>query len=419
MNTRRMIMNSVKGFMKMVCMVATLLVPCVSQAAFVSGSTGADGDFNPTANIAVQIPESGVLNYGTVTIPSNVYVTFKKNSQNTPVTILATGNVTISGTVSVNGAAANGNAPGAGGPGGFGGGIGGYIGTAGFRGQGPGAGGGATSAGGGAGGGFGLNGSDGTNGYACSSSGVVVSNGGLAYGNAGLVPLIGGSGGGGASFSTAVGGAGGGGGGAILIASSGTINIAGSLTAIGGNGINVGTVYGGGGSGGAIRVIANVITGEGAISAAGGTGGSGCSAYFGGPGGNGKIRLEGWQINRSTATTPAFTPYLYPVAVGPDTVPSLTITQINDIAVSSSPAGVYKSPDVTLPYNATGPVTVTVSALNVPTGKTVTVRAMPEIGNSVITATGTLSGSLGSSSVQIQLSTVKGAAYLLSASVNY
>lgn len=38
-----------------------LLVPITADAAFISGSTGADGAFEPTASVAVQIPESGVL----------------------------------------------------------------------------------------------------------------------------------------------------------------------------------------------------------------------------------------------------------------------------------------------------------------------------------------------------------------------
>ena len=37
-------------------------------------------------------------------IPSGITVTFKRNTANTPIVILATGNVTISGTIDVSGA---------------------------------------------------------------------------------------------------------------------------------------------------------------------------------------------------------------------------------------------------------------------------------------------------------------------------
>jgi len=51
----------------------------------------------------VQLPESGVFNFTTVNIPAGVTITFRRNSRNTPVTILASGNVTIAGTIDVSG----------------------------------------------------------------------------------------------------------------------------------------------------------------------------------------------------------------------------------------------------------------------------------------------------------------------------
>jgi len=96
-------------------------------AAFDSGSTGADGEFAPTANTALQIPASGVFNFTTVNIPAGVTVTFLKNAQNTPVTVLATGDVTVAGTISMNGGNGNYLIPGPGGPGGFDGGQGGTV----------------------------------------------------------------------------------------------------------------------------------------------------------------------------------------------------------------------------------------------------------------------------------------------------
>ena len=112
-----------------IAMLSLAVVPGLA-AAFTSGSTGADGAFNPTVNVEVQLPASGIFNYTTVNIPAGVTVKFKKNAANTPVTILATGDVTIAGTIDVSGTAAaaagaagDGNQgddgqPGKGGPGG-------------------------------------------------------------------------------------------------------------------------------------------------------------------------------------------------------------------------------------------------------------------------------------------------------------
>ncbi|MFN8000558.1 MAG: hypothetical protein U0X75_06020 [Acidobacteriota bacterium] len=77
-----------------------------AQGNFNSGSTGADGAFNPTQSQQIQLPESGVFNYTTVNIPVGVLITYKRNSRNTPVTILASGNVTISGVIDVSGGVA-------------------------------------------------------------------------------------------------------------------------------------------------------------------------------------------------------------------------------------------------------------------------------------------------------------------------
>ncbi|MEO6725860.1 MAG: hypothetical protein ABIU20_01490 [Blastocatellia bacterium] len=115
-----------------------------AQGTFSSGSTGADGAFNPATSVQVQLPESGMFNYTTVNIPAGVIVTYLKNSKNTPVTILATGNVMIAGTINIDGAQAWNYFGGEGGPGGFRGGDGGtsLISLAAKPGDGPGGGGG-------------------------------------------------------------------------------------------------------------------------------------------------------------------------------------------------------------------------------------------------------------------------------------
>jgi hypothetical protein len=218
--------------------------PVVAQT-FTSGSTGADGAFNPTTTTTLTLPPNGVFNFTTVTIPAGVTVRFTRNAANTPVTVLATGDVTIAGTIDVSGTAGLawrsgtwvGTTGGAGGPGGFDGGHGanGVASTVGGAGLGPGGGNGAPPDM------YGYRASGSGAGHlTAGSAGGVNGNvsGGVSYGTSTLVPLIGGSGGGGggASFGGTAGG-GGGGGGALVIASSGTITLSGTIVA---NGANVG-----------------------------------------------------------------------------------------------------------------------------------------------------------------------------------
>src|SRR5262249_17421177 len=250
--------------------IVLLAAPAAAQT-FNSGSTEADGDFSPRIRTPGTLPASGVFNYRTVTIPAGVVVRYRRNAANTPVTILATGNVIIAGTIDVTGAA-GGNialnttnvAPngGVGGPGGFDGGAGsnGIVTTTGGSGLGPG--GGAGGPGGSAGGGGFVNAGGNAQG---GGSGA----GGTPYGTPQLLPLIGGSGGGGggAGLPPPAGG-GGGGGGALIVASSGTITLTGSVLATGGAGggnpINLaGAGAGGGGTGGAVRLLATAIAGTG------------------------------------------------------------------------------------------------------------------------------------------------------------
>src|SRR5262249_46575292 len=128
---------------------------------FNSGSTGSDLAFSPNGSTTVTVPASGVFNY--TTIPGGGTVTYLRNTANTPLTILASGNVTIAGTIDVSGINGGGGAitgtiltpnGGRGGPGGFDGGNGanGVISNNGGMGLGPGGGGGGVGAGSGAGG---------------------------------------------------------------------------------------------------------------------------------------------------------------------------------------------------------------------------------------------------------------------------
>lgn len=164
----------------------------VFAQSFSSGSTGADGALDLTSgDKALQLPDSGILNYTTINIPAERTLSFINNLQNTPVIMLAQGAVNISGTIQVS---PNEQSPDPG-PGGFYGGSPGQggFGPAGGQPSGP------------------LNGS--------------------WVGPLSLVPIIGGSGGAG-TLSTVCGrtSSGGGGGGALVIASSASVTVAHSAT---------------------------------------------------------------------------------------------------------------------------------------------------------------------------------------------
>jgi hypothetical protein len=387
-----------------------------SRAAFESGSTcGAvfsnsttcRGAFTTSVTATtIQLPPNGILDYTTFVVNSGHYVVFGKNAANTPVIIRTSGNVTINGAIYVTGSHAtqSGTAgdgllgddglPGAGGPGGFDGGRGGL--SALFGGAASQMGGAGQGIGGGFAGGSGCGwpfsncntgvagggGSYGTAGAAGGYGGAA----GATYGQATLLPIVGGSGGGGGSAGKDFNGGGGGGGaGAILIASSGTItmNQGGRIWAYGANGgSSSGTNCGGGGgggSGGGVRLVADKLarTGDAGIYATGGSGASG-AAYSGGDGGKGIIRLEaasgitGWTTGN---TDPAYTFLTPPSKVLVPNNPTLAITTVAGVAVPANPTG---SGDVSLPQGTTT-ATVELAATNIPQGTTVTIYVVPTI----------------------------------------
>jgi len=389
--------------MLLVCIVAP------AYAQFNSGSTGADGAFAPAQSMTVQLPESGVFNYTTVNIPANVFISYKPNSKNTPVTILASGNVTISGRIFLDGAGGNGPLGGAGGPGGFRGGNGGqsYNGgttntLAGTAGDGPGGGAGGpavangTDYNGGGGGGFATTGGAG--------GGPNPGAGGPRYGTATLLPLIGGSGGGGGGAATeGFGGGGGGGGGAILIASSGTITFVYNgdggigIYARGGGGSDRGgnAAGGSGGSGGAIRLIANTVSGGPNIYVNGGS----CAGPRCTGGGWGYVRAEAFDLtgfNPSITTSTIITSAPNPVKLTNE--PKLTIASVGGIAAPANPLGsFYRQPDITVPTSVANPVTVNIQANNLPVGTVVQVTLTQDSGVRTTVNSTPLSGSQASS----------------------
>lgn len=405
-----------------------------ASAQFTSTSTGSDGAYAPTGTgtiffdpAALGLDPSGdnIFNFTTITIPAGLTVKLvASNVRNQAVTWLASGNVSIAGTLDLSGASAvqfdasNPNSvalyreetePG---PGGYAGGVGSQGGVAPEAGLGPG--------GGPAGQNTNINTAN-CYGGAASSYNVaslylpsVGSTGlaGTAYGSPYLVPLYGGSGGGGGwgSSSNGFGGVGGAGGGAIRIVSTTQISVTGAIIVNGGGSAGVlnqtGACYGGPGAGGAIHLIAPTITGNGVLTAAsGGT----PQGYTGGN--TGFIRLNTTNNNFTgtvdgQAAATAFNGVQVYAASGPPytvpanntlALPSLTITQINGVAVPASPQGnLVSAPDVSI--NANTAVTVNIVAANIPVGTVVTLRVTADGGSDQVISCAPLAGTASSSS---------------------
>lgn len=367
-----------------------------AQNNFSSGSTGADGAFNPTSNVTIVAPESGVFNYTTVNIPAGVTITYARNTTvDKPVIILAQGAVTIAGTINLDGKLGNANGfGGLGGPGGFRGGAGGYgfdQTFSGVPGEGPGGGGGGTGSatinlpGAGGGGGYGTMGNPG-------GSGTVGGQSGARFGTVTLLPLIGGSGGGGgACFTNERGGAGGGGGGAILIASSTSITLDGTILARGGGG-NVGSAGGGGGSGGGVRIIANAVTGGGNVNVSGGNSAGAFRSYSGGSGAQGLIRIEAFDYNSfaGSSTPTNIISFALPHPVVVTNGPSLRIASVGGVNSPTAPLGSLQGvPDIVVPTTQANPVTVAIEGANIPLGTVVQTTVTPSRGGrTTVSSTG-------------------------------
>ncbi|MBS1970375.1 MAG: hypothetical protein JSU04_08705 [Bdellovibrionales bacterium] len=225
----------------------------------VQGFANLSGSINATdSGTKVQIKGDIIAPSGNINITSSAVVQAVGNTTTGAGATIAATNITIDSTSSL-------NADGLGYPAATGTGAGGSA---------------SSSAGGG---GYGGAGGAGQQGAAV---------GGATYGSA-LQPTDLGSGGGNAGV-----GAGGAGGGAMKIIVSGTLSIAGSLSA---NGTDGAMGYSaGGGSGGSIWIDTNVLSGAGTIRANGGSYGSGA----GGAGGGGRI-YYGYTTNSFTGTITA------------------------------------------------------------------------------------------------------------------
>jgi hypothetical protein len=411
--------------------VSLLLLCCAPRASaqntFSSGSTGADGAFEPASNQTIVVPDGGVLNYTTVNIPAAVTVTFVRNSKNRPLTILASGNVTIAGTITLDGRPANATGGfGTGGPGGFDGGSGGYpfdVSFTGATGDGPGGGGGGagsptvSSPGGGAGGSYAGSGNNGS-----ASTSLTPAAAGPRYGSAALVPLVGGSGGGGGGATTTrAGGGGGGGGGAVLIASSDTISLTGTISARGGA-AGTGAGGGGGGSGGAIRLVANTVTGGGSLQAGGGSGANSVtntSAANGGKGGDGFIRVEAFDYSAfNPSSAPGSISFALPHPVTAQGAPALRIVSVAGVSTPASPLGsLHGVPDVVIPTTQANPMPVAIEAANIPVGTVATLTLTPAQGARTTAQSSALAGTDAASTATATISLPSGMSVMTATAV--
>lgn len=410
MNAARDNRKSCRALIGVLIVGLTILSGSISRAqTFSSGSTGVDGAFAPTTNTTLTVPPSGVFNFTTITIPAGVIVTFTPNATNTPVTMLATGDVSVAGTIRLDGTGGqlgpSGGFPGVGGPGGFRGGNGHHLANV-SGGSGIGPGGGLGLVIGANGGSYGTNGGGATN---------------LTYGAPELLPLIGGSGGGGSGNGTSStdggGGGGGGGGGAILIASSSVITIqsGGLISANGGTGGAAGFAAGagGGGSGGAIRLVAGYVY-------IAGTSGTALTAQGGHvisttPGGDGRIRMEGFTIKLSGASMFPIPSTGLPNLVSLSNPPTLSITSVGGIGVPGNPTGAAGGLDVTLP-NQTGATDIELAASGIPLGTIINVNITPAIDDPVNVNSSPLSGTVSNSTATATAALPSGSS-VISASV--
>lgn len=386
-------MKSVKSILLLCIGIAAICASGFAQTVN-SGSTGADGDFNPTFHqvpagtvingtcgpgssctviMPLREPPNHIYNFASFFLGQGTVLQFTRNLANTPVILLVQGDVEIEGFIDINGGRGDpsGNG-GVGGPGGYSGGNGVVPGAP------------TTFGGAGSGPGGGSAGVDGT-----FATGPLPN---LIYGNPQLQPLIGGSGGG-ALGSPVFGGSGGGG--ALLIASSGTLDLrGGSVIVANGGFILTSSGQASSGSGGAIRLVATRITGSGVLNALGNFGGTNV----------GRIRLESAQPMQFTGiSNPAASVYSSifepPITVFPPITPTLRIVSIGNHSLPANPTANVLTSDITFPPSPSPTITATIGleALHVPSGTTAEVFTSPQFGSGdrVISGPVTLTGAVG------------------------
>lgn len=267
-----------------------------------------------------------VFRYSSVTIDTSRMLSFVNHPSGAPVVWLVSGNVTINGWVDLRGRCSpNGNV-GIPGPGGFRGSRGAFDGNPGSGGFGP-------------GGGRYPNRSGS---YATAGQGASPS---VTYGNAAIVPLIGGSGG-------CNNGAGPAGGGAILIACENAVDVTGLILADGAGCTNYS-------SGGAIRLVTSHVTGSGLLSATGFSGG-----------GLGRVRIE-----RVSGPTLSASPAPSVVEIAPGSVaklwpdasaPRIRCVSLDGLAIPDDPRASLAFPQQDVTIATPDPLLLVIETANIP-----------------------------------------------------
>jgi hypothetical protein len=350
----------------MLFIVGLILWTAAAQAqTFSSGSTGADGALDLTSgDQTLQLPPSGIFNFTTVNIPGGKTLRFLRNALNTPVVMLAQGDVVIGGDVDVSAGDQDpefgfrrrvGRVPG---PGGF---FGGFPGGDGF---GPGG---------------GRIGGD---------------ENGRWVGPLTLVPITGGSGGAGRTRFLGLGGGfftpnGGGGGGAIVIASSTSITLTGTIRAQGADPCSRCDLSGFGG-GGAIRLVANALNVFGQLFADSGV----YSGVVQLEAAIGSLRFTGFSSPAPVLSA------IIPAILPPTGTPTLTITSVGGFAVPATAGARPDAVDVLLPTQLSDPIPLVVQASNIPIGSPVTLSINGSPGTST---PGVLAGTFESSAATVNI----------------
>jgi hypothetical protein len=308
---------------------ALLAAAAPAHAQYNLGSNGSYGPIDaPSGQVTtLTVPADGVFHATTITLNNTAVLRFICNASNTPIYLLAQGDITLGLGARIEAFGTNGTATaaGRGGCGGFDGGEPGVGGAPAGDGKGPGGGKAGSRTAGDAPGraGYGLAGEP--------------PKGGSAYGARSLVPMLGGSGGGGLSDLGGSAGSqlgGNGGGGAILLASNTRI-VLGSNAEINANGVFQSSA--GVGSGGAIRLVAPRIETGGNAFVCVHSGNFVCSSTTNSGAGQGRIRVD---VIDKTALNLAFFQPTTAVSVGaylvtfPTPVPALAITNVAGQAIA-------------------------------------------------------------------------------------
>ena len=310
---------------------------------FDSGSDGSYGPIDITSHTQLPMPDDGVFHATTINVANAVTLSFIPNGRNTPVYLLATGDVVIDGTISVDGQLGTATAGGAGGPGGFAGGAPGFSGNPPGAGKGPGG------------------GQIGAPPYTTRGAPASFVIGDNPYGTLLLVPLVGGSG---AAGTAGLGGSGGGG--AILIASNTKITfVSGTVSASAPwNSASYST-------GGAIRVVAPEVEGTGTLSAIGYATGSS----------DGRVRIDSLFPGLLTGMT---------LTAAESTMGNFMLARMPDVPrmhfVSVAGQTDFTSPPVSvlLPYGSSPDQTITVETVNFMGAQTMEVVLTPDSGDPIV-----------------------------------